>query len=152
MTERVLATIVRYRMFERGQPVGVAVSGGADSVALLHVLLELAPQLELQLYIPVRIEARNIAALAEQTGDNLEQAARLARREFFVRAIADGTESGVIALGHTRSDQAETVLFRFLRGSGTAGLAGIRPVTPEGLIRPLIEMDRADIVAYLQER
>src|SRR6266542_1156003 len=103
MTERVLATIVRYRMFERGQRVGVAVSGGADSVALLHVLLELAPQLELRLSvlhldhmlrgeesrgdaefvrqlglrlgIPVRIEARNIAALAEQAGDNLEQAA-----------------------------------------------------------------------------
>jgi tRNA(Ile)-lysidine synthase len=57
-----------------------------------------------------------------------------------------------VALGHTRSDQAETVLFRFLRGSGTAGLAGIRPVTSQGIVRPLIEIDRGEIRQFLRER
>ncbi len=55
-----------------------------------------------------------------------------------------------IAVGHTRDDQAETVLFRLMRGSGLAGLAGILPVTREGLIRPLLDVCRAEVVAYLQ--
>ncbi|HTA30872.1 MAG TPA: tRNA lysidine(34) synthetase TilS, partial [Candidatus Cybelea sp.] len=57
-----------------------------------------------------------------------------------------------VATGHTRSDQAETVLFRFLRGSGTAGLAGIRPVTKGGVVRPLIECSRASVEQYLRSR
>jgi tRNA(Ile)-lysidine synthase len=55
-------------------------------------------------------------------------------------------------LGHTLSDQAETVLFRFLRGSGTAGLAGIRPVTSGGIVRPLIAVDRSEVICYLKNR
>ena len=57
-----------------------------------------------------------------------------------------------IALGHTRSDQAETVLFRFLRGTGATGLAAIRPVTREGIVRPLIDMERAEIERLPRER
>jgi len=57
-----------------------------------------------------------------------------------------------VATGHTRSDQAETVLFRFLRGSGTAGLAGIRPVTSEGIVRPLIEIERSEVQQFLLQR
>jgi tRNA(Ile)-lysidine synthase len=86
-----------------------------------------------------------------RTGENLEQAARAARLEFFQRLIEAGTVDR-IATGHTRSDQAETVLFRFLRGSGTAGLAGIRPVTGDGIVRPLLEIDRPEIERYLGER
>ena len=84
-------------------------------------------------------------------GQNLEQAGREARLAFFREAIAGGMVDRV-ALGHTRSDQAETVLFRFLRGSGTAGLAGIRPVTADGIVRPLFEVDRADVEQFLRER
>jgi tRNA(Ile)-lysidine synthase len=57
-----------------------------------------------------------------------------------------------VATGHTRTDQAETVLFRILRGSGLAGLVGILPVTHEGLVRPLLEIDRNEIEAWLRER
>ena len=57
-----------------------------------------------------------------------------------------------VATGHTRTDQAETVLYRILRGSGLAGLSGILPVTREGLIRPLLEIDRDEIEAWLRER
>ena len=153
MLERVAAAISRYRMFQAGEHVGVAVSGGADSVCLLHVLRELAPRWDLRLSVlhlnhrlrgeESRRDAGFVVDLAAQLGlpasirevdvaaspGNLEQAAREARLAFFREAIAGGAVAKV-AVGHTRSDQAETVLFRFLRGAGSAGLAGIRPSPP----------------------
>jgi tRNA(Ile)-lysidine synthase len=79
--------------------------------------------------------------------ENLEQAGRNARRAFFAQLPADR-----IALGHTRDDQAETVLFRLLRGSGLRGLAGIHPVTASGYIRPLIDTTRTEVLAFLRAR
>jgi tRNA(Ile)-lysidine synthase len=179
MLERVAKTITRYSMFHPGQRVGVAVSGGADSVCLLHVLRELAPRWNLGLTVlhldhqlrgeasrqdaafvrdlassldlPFEFRETDVAAVCRDTGENLEQAARLARLEFFQGFLAGGALNRV-AVGHTRSDQAETVLFRFLRGSGTAGLAGIRPVTAEGIVRPLLEIERPEIEQFLRER
>src|ERR1019366_3467158 len=121
LLDRVVHTIERHRMFTPGDRVAIAVSGGADSVCLLHVLR------------------------------NLEQSARNARLAFFHEGLARGLATR-IALGHTRSDQAETVLFRFLRGSGATGLAAIRPVTDRGIVRPLIDIERPEIVAFLEER
>ena len=177
--DHVRATIARYGMFQPGHYVGVAVSGGADSVALLHILLDLAPTLDIRLAIlhldhmlrggesradaafvralaakldlPFHPREADVARLAAQSGDNLEQAARSARYEFFSEFLSKGTLDR-IALGHTRSDQTETVLFRFLRGAGTAGLAGIRPTTGAGFVRPLIDIDRAAVELYLRER
>jgi tRNA(Ile)-lysidine synthase len=160
-------------MVARGMRVGVAVSGGADSVCLLHVLAELAAAWDLRLTVlhlnhKLRGEESDgdeafVARLAESLGvpsviraagfgrgGNLEQAGREARMAFFREMLADGLDR--VATGHTRSDQAETVLYRFLRGSGTAGLSGIRPVTADGLIRPLIDVTRADVEAWLRER
>lgn len=179
MLDQVAKTIARYSMFQPDQRVGVAVSGGADSVCLLHVLRELAPRWNLRLSVlhldhmlrgdesredaafvrdlataldlPCYLETADIAALCRASGENLEQMARAARLEFFTRLMQAGTVDR-IATGHTRSDQAETVLFRFLRGSGTAGLAGIRPVTGDGIVRPLLEIDRPEIERYLRER
>ncbi len=84
--------------------------------------------------------------------DNLEQAGRRARRTFFAGLKADR-----VALGHTRDDQAETVLFRLLRGSGLRGLAGIYPVTDgDGgrplYVRPLIDVTRTEVVEFLRGR
>ena len=70
---------------------------------------------------------------------------------FLHRLIASGAVDRV-ATGHTRTDQAETVLYRILRGSGLTGLSGILPVTREGLVRPLLEIDRSEIEAWLRER
>ena len=175
MLDRIAQTIARHRMFEPGQRVGVAVSGGADSVCLLHVLVELAPRWDLRLSVlhldhglrgeESRQDAEFVRGLAvrlglplslretavAQSADNLEQAARQARLDFFRETIASGAAKRV-ATGHTRSDQAETVLFRFLRGSGTAGLAGIRPVTSEGIVRPLIEVERWEVRQFLLDR
>jgi tRNA(Ile)-lysidine synthase len=89
--------------------------------------------------LPRMVQRASIAS-----GGNLEQAARLARREFYARAM-DQCSLRRVALGHTRGDQAETVLFRFLRGSGTAGLAGMRVVTRDGLIRPLLTSTRDEV-------
>jgi tRNA(Ile)-lysidine synthase len=171
----VAKTIDHYGMFRPGQRVGVAVSGGADSVCLLHLLRELAPEWELRLTVlhldhglrgaESRRDAEFVRALAntldlplelrsaELAGapGNLEQTARNARLSFFRERIAAGAVDRV-AVGHNRSDQAETVLFRFLRGAATGGLAGIRPVTEEGIVRPLIEIERPRIETYLRER
>jgi tRNA(Ile)-lysidine synthase len=154
-----------------GQRAGVAVSGGADSIFLLHALVELGYPAQV-LHVNHHLRGKEseedsdfVAALARSLGlpfaaydaplppgsGNLEQAARKLRLACFRDAIAAGAADRV-ALGHTRSDQAETVLFRFLRGSGTAGLAGIRPVTSAGLIRPLIDVDREEVRAWLRDR
>jgi tRNA(Ile)-lysidine synthase len=101
----------------------------------------LAAKLNLPFY---RAEARLGAG-------NLEQAARRARHGFFAGLIQDGAADR-IALGHTRDDQAETVLFRLLRGSGLAGLAGIHPVTQAGFIRPFIDITRAEVTEFLSSR
>jgi len=172
--DRVAQTIDRHRMFPPRR-VGVAVSGGADSVCLLHVLGELAPRYGLELSVlhinhnlradESRADAEFVRALAAQldlpfhireldlsaADDNLEQAARRGRLAFFQELLSTGVLDRT-ALGHTRSDQAETVLFRFLRGSGSAGLAGIRPVTANGIVRPLIEVERSQVLDYLRSR
>ncbi len=166
-------------MFAPGNRVGVAVSGGADSVCLLLVLRELAPEWDLKLSVlhinhglrgaesdtdekfvadlaaqfglEFHCRRADVARIAADAGDNLEQAARQVRREFF-RSFLESGKLHRVALGHTQSDQAETVLFRFLRGSGTAGLAGIHPVTPEGFVRPLLSVTRAEVEQYLRAR
>jgi tRNA(Ile)-lysidine synthase len=170
MLERVVRTIQRYRMFEPGQRVAVAVSGGADSVCLLYALVEIG-NLELSvLHVDHRLrgeesrgDAEFVRELAARFGlpfclreidlpaGNVEQEARNLRLAFFREQVTQGNAHRV-ALGHTRSDQAETVLFRFLRGSGTAGLSGIRPVTAAGLVRPLIEVERWEVEAFLRGR
>jgi tRNA(Ile)-lysidine synthase len=175
MLDRIAGFISRHQMFGHGDRVGLAVSGGADSVFLLHALRELGPRWNLTLSV-VHVEhgirgaasvadaefVRQLAAAAGlpfhlressvlATNDNLEQAARRVRYQFFEELINSGQVNRV-ATGHTRSDQAETVLFRVLRGSGLAGLAGIRPVTREGLARPLLELDRREIEAWLIAR
>jgi tRNA(Ile)-lysidine synthase len=177
--EQVAETIFRYNMFERGHTVGVAVSGGADSVCLLHVLAELAPRWALRLRVlhlnhclrgqesidDVRfvsemaarlglefdVQETDVGLLRDKNGENLEQLARRIRRQFFHGLLEAGLVNRV-ALGHTRSDQAETVLFRILRGCGTTGLAGILPVTGEGLVRPLLDVDRKAVERFLRER
>jgi tRNA(Ile)-lysidine synthase len=162
LVNRVAEIIPRYSMLTAGERLGVAVSGGADSTVLLHILKRLGwalvvlhvnhqlrgaesdadedfvRELAQSLNLPVQVERRTPGS------GNLEQEARRARREFFLRAMQ---EHGLrrVALGHTRSDQAETVLFRLLRGTGLAGLAGMLPVTDDGLIRPLLTTSRDEI-------
>lgn len=176
LVDRVMEIVRRYAMVQAGARVGVAVSGGADSVCLLHVLFEIAPRWPLQLSVlhldhglrgaesdedarfvknladSLQLPAHMARARLETSGEaNLEQAGREARHDFFLSFLRAGTLDR-IATAHTRSDQAETVLFRLLRGAGTAGLAGIRPVIEPGIVRPLLGLDREEIIQYLTER
>ncbi|MBV9761740.1 MAG: tRNA lysidine(34) synthetase TilS [Acidobacteriaceae bacterium] len=107
---------------------------GAESDADEAFVRELAASLDLQILVSRTLPAPG----------NLEQEARRVRRDFFHKCLA---ECGLrrIALGHTRSDQAETVLFRFLRGSGLAGLAGMRPLGEDGFMRPLLTTTRTEV-------
>jgi tRNA(Ile)-lysidine synthase len=166
LLDRVSEIIPRYNMLSACDRVGVAVSAGADSVALLHIFHRLAAQLQIHPVVlhvnhHLRGEADEdeefVRSLADSLGlpilvehapvesGNTEQEARNARRRFFLESIRDGRTVDRVALGHTRTDQAETVLFRLIRGSGLAGLAGMRMKTAEGFIRPLFTSSRNEV-------
>jgi len=149
--------------------IGVAVSGGADSVFLLYALHELGTAVAI-LHVNHKLRGeeseldeqfvRHLGShlglpvwvrFAKVESGNVEQEARQARYAFFEEQIAAGLCDSV-ATGHTKDDQAETVLGRFLRGSGTAGLSGIRPVTATGIVRPLLHLGRDEIRASLRQR
>ncbi len=176
---KVTAAIERYNMIRPGSPVMAAVSGGADSVALLHVLAGLRESLGIDLsaaHLNHRLrgaasdedaafvsrvagglgiecvsDSADVRALASEEKRSLEDAAREARRRFLLRA-ARARGAAVVATGHHADDQAETVLMRLIRGAGVRGLAGIDPVSPEGFVRPLIECRRGEIRRYLHDR
>jgi tRNA(Ile)-lysidine synthase len=170
MLERVATTISRYNMLAPDSRVIVAASGGPDSICLLHALRELKIRVVGIAHVNHKLrgeaseaDERFVGVMAREMelpfhstvapcGEgNLEQTARRARRAFFQDLIGRGLAQK-IALGHTRDDQAETVLFRILRGSGLAGLAGILPVTAEGIIRPLLDVTRGEVHTFLRER
>ena len=157
-------------MLAGGETVLIAVSGGADSVALLHLLLELSPGWRLRLHVlhvdhQLRAESAadadfvrdlgarlgvlvDVATVAVDRRGSLEAAARAARYAALdVCAARVGAER--IAVGHTADDQAETVLMRLLQGAGVRGLAGIPPVRGR-IIRPLIEMRRSALETELR--
>ena len=175
LAARVAETISRYNMLSPGHRVGVAVSGGADSLFLLLILRHLAHEhgwhltvLHLnhalrgaesdadEVFVRAAAAHAGLACVIERAGGNLagpnlEERSRVARYAFFARAAAVHSLDRV-ATAHTLNDQAETVLLRLLRGSGATGLAGIAPVAPKGVVRPLLEIERREIEAWLQER
>jgi len=173
--------IDRHGMLVGGETVVAAVSGGADSTALLQVLLALRADLRLTIHVAhfnhrLRADADADAAFvaemshglglphhegrgtpreyAERTKRSLEDAARHLRYAFLVSAAARaGAEA--VATGHTLDDQAETVLMRLLRGTGARGLAGIPPVRAHDgvrVIRPLLLIPHAALEAVLRAR
>jgi tRNA(Ile)-lysidine synthase len=175
---RVRKTIARFDLLERGDKVLIACSGGADSVALVGAFLELRDEYSLRLAIahfnhrlrrgaaaderfvielaqrlglPLYLRREDIRAYARKRGLNLEEAGR-ERRYKFLREAAVRTGAAKIATAHTLSDQAETVLMRILRGSGPAGLGGIAPCIDGLIIRPLIEVERSEVEAYLRSQ
>jgi tRNA(Ile)-lysidine synthase len=179
LTDTVLRTIRRYRLLPRGGRVLCALSGGADSVALLHILLALQERGELVLAgaahfnhglrgadadadeqfcrelsaaFALRFEAGrgNVAERARAEKRSIEDMARTARYEFLTDAAAC-LSADVIAVAHTRDDQAETFLLRLIRGAGTRGLGAIRPRAGR-VIRPLIDLRRETLRSYARRR
>jgi tRNA(Ile)-lysidine synthase len=168
----------KQEMTRPGDRVGVAVSGGADSVALLLLLLELRGKLGIVLSVVhlnhklrgkasdadevfvTKLAAKHglefhsasvdVAKKAKKERANLEDAARRARYDYF-RSLAESGACGRIAVAHTADDQAETVLAHLLRGTGLAGLGGIHPVAGR-VIRPLLNVRRSELRHYLRAR
>lgn len=178
LARRVLHTLVHQEMMHAGERVGVAVSGGADSVALLLLLLELREKLGLVLSVVhfnhklrgkasdadeefvAKLAAKHglefhsasvdIAKKAKKERANIEDAARRARYDYF-RSLAESGVCGRITVAHTADDQAETVLAHILRGTGLAGLGGIHP-NAGPIIRPLLSVRRSELRRFLRAR
>jgi tRNA(Ile)-lysidine synthase len=160
-----------------GDRVGVAVSGGADSVALLRLLQHVREQLGVKLLVvhfdhclrgaasdadaefvgdlarsfglPFILDREDVAGAAKRNKWNLEDAARRLRYAFFERVIRDG-QATRIAVAHTADDQAETVLAHLIRGTGPTGLAGIYPIAGV-VVRPLLSIRREELRTYLRD-
>ncbi len=201
--DTVLKTIAEHRLVESGDRVVVGVSGGPDSLALLHVLNGLRDELHISLHVahlnhqlraaesdadadfvqaivrewglPATIQERDVRALAREQHLSLEEAARHARYAFLAE-VAARIGAHKIAVAHNADDQVETVLMHFLRGAGLAGLRGMpydfglsifdfrfqnHAQTLESkiknqkskmrVIRPLLDVPRADVLAYCGE-
>ncbi len=170
--ERVLEAVERYDLLDGVESVLAGVSGGQDSVALLHSLVALYPDLRIaavhvhhgirresadrdaacvrglcaSLDVEVFVTHRDVPAESEQSGLNAEQAGRVARYEEYGRVTREhGFDR--IATGHTATDRAETLLLNLFRGAGLRGLSSIPPVRGE-IIRPLIMATREQTGAY----
>lgn len=178
MINKVKQYIDHYKMLEKGDQIIVGVSGGADSVCLFHVLLELQKEYGLTLFVihvnhGIRGEEafrdeeyvrelcrkekvsftavyKDIPLLAKEGGMSLEEAGRKARYEVFNQYLS-AYKCNKIAIAHNKNDNAETILFHMFRGSALRGLTGISPVR-DNIIRPLLCLERWEIEAYLQER
>jgi len=179
LVQRVGAFIKRHQMVLPGSLVVVAVSGGPDSVALLHILNYLKSELGISLHVAhlnhmfrgkeSEEDARFVAELAGSLGlpftvaaedvpayrNKYRLSSQVAAREVrynFLRKVALSTGAARIALGHQADDQAETVLINFLRGAGPAGLKGMLPVRDGFFVRPLLEVRRAEIERFLSDK
>ena len=176
---KVRQTIRDFGMIAPGEHVVTAVSGGADSTALLFCLKTLSRQARFtltaahlnhcirgtegdadaefvlqmcdSLKIPCVTETIDVKKLAENSGENLEACARR-ERYAFLRRTARRLGSQKIAVGHNRNDQAETAIFRFLRGGGIDGISAIRPVLDDVVVRPLIDCLGELIRRYLRDK
>lgn len=171
-------TVTTYGMLKPGDSVLVGVSGGPDSVALFHLLLTLVSRFSLRLGvahlnhclrqndsdkdaefvaslaggfdIPCYIHKANVRKYQIENKLSLEEAARRVRHTF-LNKVAEKNRFNKIALGHHFDDNAELVLMNLFRGSGPLGISGIPPVRDGKIIRPLIQSNRSEIIAFLDQ-
>ncbi len=178
LLKKINYTITKYGMLKPGDSVLVAVSGGPDSVCLLSVLRAFTKELDLTLHIahldhmfrgkesadealfvaglaeefgiPATVEKFDVPAFCRERGLSSQAGAREVRYVFLQRVAGEAGASR-LALGHTATDQAETLLMRLIRGAGVSGLSAIPPVR-ENIIRPLIEVTRPEVMEYLEQK
>lgn len=174
--EKKITRIIRtHNLIEPGEHVVAGVSGGPDSMALLHVLAALEVKL-LVVYVdhglrpvetPVEVElvrssarklgvacevaVADVSGLAKKEKLSLEHAARVMRYNAFSR-VAGSFSARKIAVGHTADDQAEEMLLRLIRGTGRKGLSGMERMTENGIIRPFLDIPKAELLGYLADR
>lgn len=174
MIEKALKTIKRYNMISDGEAIVIGLSGGADSVSLLHLLIAVSKRLNISitaahlnhmlrgkeadsdehfvielcksLNVPLLTERIDCAKRAKESKTGIEECARALRYELFERA-AEKFGAKKIATAHTANDNFETVLLNITRGSALKGIGGIPPVRGN-IIRPIIECSREDVLEY----
>ncbi len=179
LIDHVAQMLTEHQLILPGARVVVGVSGGADSIVLLHLLHRLRSRWDLALHvahldhglrpdagqdavfvervatdwqIPCTIERCDVSARCQQAGWSLEDGARRIRYQMFLE-VAKRHSATHIALAHTADDQAETVLMRLLRGTGLLGLGAIpmkRQMQGVWLVRPLLQAWRRDLLAYVE--
>ena len=174
LKEQVLSTIKKYNLIENGDRIVIGVSGGPDSISLLHILNELKKELNFEIYVAhinhmIREEADeetkyvkdfckklniecfvkriDVKKIANNLKRGTEETGRKIRYEFFSEVL-EKTSSNKIATAHNNNDKVETILMNILRGSGTSGLKGIEAIRDKKYIRPLIEVSREEIEKY----
>ncbi len=181
MIEKVRKYIEQYQMINRGDTIILGISGGADSVCLLFVLLELCEEYELNLMgvhvnhnlrgdealrdqefvetickehqVPCEVISVDVRREAQKRKRSLEEAGREVRQEAFAEIMENNNLTGnvKIATAHHGNDNAETLLMNLARGTGISGLVGIAPVC-DNRIRPLLCVQRTEIELYLREK
>ncbi len=177
LKEEVLKTIETYNLIEKNDKIVIGVSGGPDSICLLHVLYGLKERLGIEIVvahvnhmlrdvadleteyvqsfckklgIECYVKKADILEISKTQKKGTEEVGRQVRYDFFDE-VAKKTNSNKIATAHNSNDRAETVILNILRGSGLSGLKGIEPIRDNKYIRPLINTDRQDIENYCND-
>ena len=177
LKEEVLKTIKDNNLINEGDKIVIGVSGGPDSICLLHLLNNLKDTLKITIYVAhinhsIRevadmetkyvqdfckkigvecfVKKEDILSLAKKQKKGTEEVGRQVRYSFFDEVL-EKTNSNKIATAHNSNDRAETVILNILRGSGISGLKGIEAIRDQKYIRPLINTDRESIEKYCEE-
>ncbi len=179
MKEKVLETIKKYNLINNNDKIVLGVSGGPDSISMLHILNHIKNEKIIDFKIVVAhinhmirkeavedeeyvndyckknniecyIKRIDVQKIANNKKIGTEEAGRNARYDFFDE-IMQKTNSNKIAIAHNKNDKIETILMHILRGSGVLGLKGIEPIRQDKYIRPLIECERSEIEAYCEK-
>jgi len=175
--DKFIETIHKFKLIQRGDSIVVGVSGGPDSIALLHLLWSIRDEYNLKLHvvhlnhmlrgkeaeedakyveefcgnlgIKSFIFSRDVSKYSKEKGITFEEGGRELRYKLFYE-IAKKTNSNKIAIAQNSNDQAETVLMRLMRGSGLEGLAAINYIRDDMIIRPLLDITRSEIEGYCE--
>jgi tRNA(Ile)-lysidine synthase len=179
MLEKITAIVNKYNMINMADTVIVGVSGGADSIALLHILRRMAVEFSFNLAaahlnhmlrgddaekdeehvkiicrdwgVPCYTKKTDVRTLADKLRISEEEAGRKARYEFF-RELMKDIKADKLALAHHKDDRVETILHNIIRGTGTQGLKGINYVRDGFVIRPLLDISKEEILHYCGEQ
>lgn len=164
-------------LFKKGERIGIAVSGGSDSIAMLYFLAQRKEEYGIELVVlhvdhSIREESDSdcqfvkkmaenlginfhrfkvdVPKLAKERGESLETIAREARYSIFKKLVENG-EVDKIALAHHKNDQAETILMHIFRGSGISGAKGMEPISNGIYVRPLLDTSKNEILAFIKD-
>ena len=178
MFDKVLAMVRTHSLLTAGDRAVIGVSGGPDSVALLHIMLQMQKEYNLYLHVAhlnhqfrgkdadedarfvadlarewgvdCTVRVVDVPALSREKGLSPEDAGRQARYALF-SGVAKENGCNRIIVAHHRDDQAETILLNLIRGAGLEGLTGMKPIREDRIIRPLLHVSRQEVEAYCQE-